>query len=66
MNNIATSCDDSVKYRMDILYGRCEIDSWFMPVGDKLVGMCSKTTIDKNGKVIAYEESETGLTLIAD
>lgn len=56
--------DDEPVIAVTALYGRCEIRSWFEFDGGKLIGMGSKKTYDRNGNLIGYEESPTGITMV--
>lgn len=51
------------EFKVEVLYGHCEIRSWFEYDGEKLVGMGSKKTYDKDGKLTDYSESPTGLVM---
>lgn len=50
------------KFKIDILFGHCEIKAWVEHVNGKLIGMGSKKTYDQFGNLIGYSESPTGLT----
>lgn len=50
-----------IEYKIDILYGYCDLRSWIEFDGDKYIGMGSKKTFDNDGKLISYDESPTGL-----
>jgi len=45
------------------VYGYAELRSWFEFDGEKLIGMGSKKRFDRQGNLIDYEESPTGITL---
>jgi hypothetical protein len=50
-------------FKVTVLYGHCELRSWFEFDGEKLIGMGSKKTYDQNGKLTDYSESPTGLVM---
>lgn len=56
--------DEPISFKVNIIYGHCESNSWFKFEEDKIVGMGSVKTFDSNGKLIDYKESPTGINLI--
>ena len=51
------------EFKVTVIYGHCELRSWFEFDGEKLIGMGSKKTYDQNGKLTDYSESPTGLVM---
>lgn len=56
-----TSEPQEIEFIVNVLYGSCELRSWFEFDGVKLIGMGSKKTFDQNGNLIDYSESQTGI-----
>ncbi len=50
-------------FKITPLYGHIELRSWFEFDGEKLIGMGSKKTFDRNRKLIDYTEAPTGIIL---
>ena len=48
---------------LDVLYGHVEIRSWIEFDGRKYIGMGSKSTYDKDGKITDFKIEPTGLTM---
>lgn len=46
---------------VDAIFGHIEIKSWIKFEGDKMIGMGSTTTYDRDGNVTDYKECPTGL-----
>ena len=59
--NLSVGLGIEPTYKIEILWGHVEIRSWIEFDGDKYIGMGSKKTFDENGKLVAYDESPTGL-----
>lgn len=55
--------NEEPKIKVTTLYGYCELRDWFEFDGEKLVGMCNKKTYDRDGKLVEYSESPTGLVV---
>lgn len=49
--------------KIDMLFGQYECRAWLEFDGDRLIGMSSKKTFDRDGNLIAYSESPTGVTM---
>ena len=57
------SIKQTLRCKVEILSGHCEIRSWLEWSGDKLVGMGGKKTYDEEGKLIDCSESLTGASV---
>jgi hypothetical protein len=55
--------DAEQTFKIDMLFGHCESRAWLEFDGERLIGMGSKKTFDRDGKLIAYSESPTGVTM---
>ena len=60
---------DDLKITCNVLYGICNLDSWFepeiLPDGRfTMIGMGSRTDFDKDGKMTECKVEPTGIRLI--
>ena len=50
--------------KINDICGHAELRSWFEFDGEQLIGMGNIKTYDRNGKLIDYKESPTGVVLL--
>lgn len=55
--------DPEAIVRIDMIMGRVEIQSWFQPEGDRLVGMGRCVHYDFYGSVVKDETAPTGIVM---
>lgn len=58
------AANDQTKFKVDVIYGYCRLNSWFEPRGNRLVGMGSITQYDKDGHFVSHKVEPTGAELV--
>lgn len=55
--------EDDVNFICTMDFNHCKLRSWIEYDGEKFIGMGSKTTYDKDGRLVDYTEGPTGITM---
>lgn len=50
-----------LEFKVNVVYGHVEVNSWFEFDGERFIGMGSSTHYDSDGNVTAHNVSPTGL-----